>query len=54
MTRDEHTTNRPTPGGSAFQETGMDDYLTRVAEAVRDASLKHATKTVETWAPSAL
>lgn len=33
MTRDEHTTNRHTPGGSAFQETGMDDYLTRVAEA---------------------
>ncbi len=42
MTRDEHTTNRPTPGGSAFQETVMDDYLTRVAEAVRDATLNKA------------
>ena len=42
MTLDEHTTNRPTPGGSAFQETGMDDYLTRVAEAVRDATLNKA------------
>ena len=40
MTRDEHTTNRPTPGGSAFQETGMDDYLTRVAEAMLAAPSK--------------
>ena len=42
MNRDEHTTNRPTPGGSAFQETGMDDHLTRVAEAVRNATLNKA------------
>lgn len=42
MTRDEHTTNRPAPGGSAFQETGTDDYLTRVAEEVRDATLNKA------------
>lgn len=40
MTHDEHTTNRPATGGSAFQETGMDDYLTRVAEAVLAAPSK--------------
>lgn len=40
MTHDEHTTNRPTPGGSAFQETGMDDYLTSVPGVVNTASAK--------------
>lgn len=36
MTRDEHE-QTALMGGSAFQETGMDDHLTRVAEAVRAA-----------------
>lgn len=41
MTRDEHE-QTALMGGSAFQETGMDDYLTRVAEAVRDACAAEA------------
>ncbi|WP_315384703.1 hypothetical protein [Microvirgula aerodenitrificans] len=39
MTRDEHE-RTALMGGSAFQETGMDDYLTRVAEAVLAAPSK--------------
>ena len=48
MTRDEQE-QTALMGGSAFQETGMmDDYLTRVAEAVRDAVLNETVDMAST------
>ena len=48
MNRDEHE-RTALMGGSAFQETGMmDDYLTRVAEAVRDAVLNETVDMAST------